>query len=69
MRALVVEDEPAARAKLRWLLSVHADLQSVHEAPDAPAAMDLVAQAYDDVLTKGPHLLPAGGYGSFWSTI
>lgn len=42
MRVLIVDDEPAARAKLRRLLAVEADVAELHEAPDAPAALALV---------------------------
>lgn len=42
MRVLVVDDEPAARAKLRRLLAAHADVGAVFEAADAPAALALL---------------------------
>lgn len=46
MRVLIVDDEPAARAKLRRLLRAEADVAELLEAPDAPAALALVqAQA------------------------
>ncbi len=41
MRVLVVDDEPAARAKLRRLLAAHADVVQVLEAADAPTALAL----------------------------
>lgn len=41
MRVLVVDDEPAARAKLRRLLAAHADVVEVQEAADAPSALSL----------------------------
>ena len=41
MRVLVVDDEPAARAKLRRLLTAHSDVAVVEEAADAPAALGL----------------------------
>lgn len=44
MRILLVDDEAPARAKLRRLLSAHADVQAVHEAVDAPSALALVAR-------------------------
>ncbi|KQV52991.1 hypothetical protein ASC95_09435 [Pelomonas sp. Root1217] len=43
MRVLIVDDEPAARAKLRRLLAAEADVAELLEAPDAPAALALVA--------------------------
>ena len=42
MRVLIVDDEPAARAKLRRLLTAEADVAELLEAPDAPAALALV---------------------------
>ncbi len=44
MRVLIVDDEPAARAKLRRLLSAHADVSEVAEAADAPAALAALAR-------------------------
>ena len=46
MRVLIVDDEPAARAKLRRLLRAEPEVAELLEAPDAPAALALVrAQA------------------------
>lgn len=42
MRVLIVDDEPAARAKLRRLLAAEADVAELLEAADAPAALALV---------------------------
>lgn len=42
MRVLIVDDEPAARAKLRRLLAAEPDVSDLLEAPDAPAALALV---------------------------
>ena len=42
MRVLIVDDEPAARAKLRRLLAAETDVAELLEAPDAPAALALV---------------------------
>ena len=44
MRVLIVDDEPAARAKLRRLLSAQPDVAELLEAPDAPTAVALVAR-------------------------
>ena len=44
MKVLVVDDEPAARAKLRRLLAAQADVSEVAEAADAPAALALLAR-------------------------
>lgn len=45
MRVLIVDDEPAARAKLRRLLRAEPDVAELLEAPDAPAALALVQAA------------------------
>jgi DNA-binding LytR/AlgR family response regulator len=42
MRVLIVDDEPAARARLRRLLAAEPDVAELLEAPDAPAALALV---------------------------
>lgn len=42
MRVLIVDDEPAARAKLRRLLAAETDVAELLEAADAPAALSLV---------------------------
>jgi DNA-binding LytR/AlgR family response regulator len=42
MRVLIVDDEPAARAKLRRLLAAEPDVAELLEAPDAPAALALM---------------------------
>lgn len=42
MRILIVDDEPAARAKLRRLLVAEVDVAGLLEASDAPAALALV---------------------------
>ena len=44
MRVLIVDDEPAARARLRRLLAAEAGISAVHEAEDAPSALATVAQ-------------------------
>lgn len=43
MHILIVDDEPAARARLRRLLAAGSDVSELTEAPDAPAALALVA--------------------------
>jgi len=42
VRVLIVDDEPAARAKLRRLLSAEVDVAELLEAADAPSALALV---------------------------
>lgn len=45
MKVLIVDDEPAARSRLRRLLAAHADVQEVLEAADAPQALALLTHA------------------------
>ncbi len=42
MRVLIVDDEPAARSRLRRMLAAEVDVAELLEAPDAPAALALV---------------------------
>jgi DNA-binding LytR/AlgR family response regulator len=44
MRVLIVDDEPAARSRLRRLLAAEPDVAELLEAPDAPSAMALVSR-------------------------
>ncbi len=49
MHALIVDDEPPARARLRRLLAAHADVASIDEAADAEQALHAVAERRPDV--------------------
>ena len=55
MRVLIVDDEPAARAKLRRLLSAEVDVAELLEAADAPSALALV-QALMQTQAQPPDL-------------
>lgn len=44
MRVLIVDDESAARSRLRRLLAAHVDLSAVLEAQDAPQALALLSR-------------------------
>lgn len=44
IRALVVDDEPLVRERLRSLLAAHADVQVVGERGDGPSALDAVRE-------------------------
>ncbi len=56
MRALLVDDVPLAREKLRHLLAAHADISIVGEAGDIVQARDLVARTPVDLLLLDIHL-------------
>jgi two-component system LytT family response regulator len=50
IRALVVDDEPLVRERLRTLLSVHADVQVVGERGDGPTALEAFRELTPDVV-------------------
>jgi two-component system, LytTR family, response regulator len=50
IRALIVDDEPLARERVRTLLAAHADVDVVGEAGDGPAALQACDDARPDVV-------------------
>jgi two-component system, LytTR family, response regulator len=50
IRALIVDDEPLARERVRTLLAAHADVQLAGEADDGPAALKAFEDAVPDVV-------------------
>ena len=50
IRALIVDDEPLVRERVRTLLAGHADVQVVGEASDGPSALDARAEHTPDVV-------------------
>jgi two-component system LytT family response regulator len=50
MRVLIVDDEAPARARLRQMLSAHADVEVAGEAETGVQAMELIARLKPDVL-------------------
>ncbi len=50
IRALIVDDEPLARERVRALLAPHADVQVCGEAADGQAALDAVEASAPDVV-------------------
>ena len=50
IRALVVDDEPLVRERLRTLLAAHADVQVMGERGDGPSALEAVRQMAPDVV-------------------
>ena len=50
IRALIVDDEPLARARLRQLLARHADMQVVAECAEGVEAARAIERAHPDVV-------------------
>jgi two-component system LytT family response regulator len=50
MKALVIDDEPLARAEMRRLLRTHPDIEIVGEAGDADQARDAIKRTAPDLL-------------------
>jgi two-component system, LytTR family, response regulator len=50
IRALIVDDEPLARERVRTLLSAHADVHVAGEAADGPEALQAYADTAADVV-------------------
>jgi len=50
IRALIVDDEPLARDRVRRLLADHADVEVVGESPDGPSAVHAVRNLQPDLL-------------------
>ncbi|MEQ1502343.1 MAG: hypothetical protein ABMB14_08935 [Myxococcota bacterium] len=48
IRTLVVDDEPLARAGLRWMLGAHPDVEIVGEAGTGAEALALAAATRPD---------------------
>lgn len=50
IRAVIVDDEPLARERVRMLLAKHADVAVVGEAGDGDAALTVVGETHPDLL-------------------
>lgn len=50
LRALIVDDEPPARRKLRTLLRAEADIEVVGDAHDGPSAVDAILKQRPDLV-------------------
>lgn len=61
IRALIVDDEPLARARLRQLLARHEDMQVVAECADGGEAVRTIARARPDVVFLDIEMAEAGG--------
>ncbi len=61
IRALIVDDEPLARARLRQLLARHADMQVVAECADGGDAARTIARSRPDVVFLDIEMAETGG--------
>jgi two-component system LytT family response regulator len=61
VRALIVDDEPLARARLRTLLSRHADMQLVGECVEGAEAVRTIARLRPDVVFLDIEMTEASG--------
>jgi two-component system, LytTR family, response regulator len=50
LRALIVEDEPGSRDRLRRLLSKHHEIEIVGEADSGPRALEVITQTIPDLV-------------------
>jgi DNA-binding response OmpR family regulator len=70
IRALIVDDEPLARARLRTLLARHADMQVIAECAEGTEAAGAIARSHPDVvfldieMTETSGIDVAAGLGS-----
>lgn len=62
IRAVVIDDEPAARSGLRELLAREQDVEIVGEAGDAPAAIALIAETRPDLVFLDIELPGGSGF-------
>ena len=62
LRALIVEDEPLARERLRLMLAEHPDVEVVGECADAPGGIRVARESRPDVLLLDIQLPGADGF-------
>jgi two-component system LytT family response regulator len=62
LRTLIIDDEPAARAELRWLLSGHVGYEVVGEAATFAAARNRLGQADYDLVFLDIQLVGGSGF-------
>lgn len=63
LRSLIVDDEPAARARLRDLLAESGEAGVVGEAQDATEALELLARTRPDVVFLDVEMPGVSGFG------
>ncbi len=62
MRAIIVDDEPLARKRLRAMLALHADVDIVAECEDAVAAVEAVREHRPSLLFLDVQMPGASGF-------
>jgi len=62
VRAVIVDDEPLARARLRRLLGAHADVEVVAECGDGRAAIETVRSRRPELLFLDIHMPELDGF-------
>ena len=63
IKALIVDDEPHARDKIRMHLADHADVDIVGEAGDGQSAVDAILELQPDLLFLDVQMPGVDGFG------
>lgn len=63
IRAMVVEDEPLARERLRTLLETESDIEVIAEAEDGQSAIELIEEHKPDLLFLDVNIPEIDGFG------
>ena len=62
LRAVIVDDEAPARERLASLLSVHAEIEVVGEAPDVEPGVELCSRVQPDIVFLDVQLRTGTGF-------